>query len=104
VVPRRLWAGERELRCGYVEAVAVRADRRRAGVGSALMAAVEAVIARDYELGALSATDAGAPLYASRGWRRWEGPLRPEHDTVYVLGDVDVTGELTCDWRAGDLW
>src|SRR3712207_8815064 len=27
-----------------------------------------------YVLGALSATDAAAGLYARRGWQRWEGP------------------------------
>jgi aminoglycoside 2'-N-acetyltransferase I len=104
VVPRRMWVDARELRCGYVEAVAVREDHRRRGVGDALMALLEAVIRRDYALGALSATDAGAALYVSRGWRRWQGPLRPEPDAVYVLGDLDVGGELRCDWRAGDLW
>lgn len=104
VVPRRMWLDGRELRCGYVEGVAVRLDHRRRGVGGALMAALEEVIRRDYDLGALSATDSGAALYVARGWRRWEGPLRPEPDAVYALGDVDVTGELHCDWRPGDLW
>jgi aminoglycoside 2'-N-acetyltransferase I len=68
------------------------------------MTLLEAVIERENELGALSATDAGEALYVSRGWRRWEGPLFPERDAVYVFGDVDVAGELRCDWRAGDLW
>ena len=104
VVPRRMWLDGRELRCGYVEAVAVRASHRRRGVGGALMAAIEEVIAREYDLGALSATDAGAALYEARGWRRWEGPLLPEPDFVYVFGDVDLTAELRCDWRPGDLW
>ena len=39
LVQRRLLHGGRALRCGYLEAVAVRADRRRQGVGSALLAA-----------------------------------------------------------------
>jgi aminoglycoside 2'-N-acetyltransferase I len=99
-----MWLDGHELRCGYVEGVAVRSDQRRRGVGGALMGALEEVIRRDYDLGALSATDAGAALYVARGWRRWEGRLRPEPDVVYVLGDVDVTGELRCDWRPGDLW
>jgi aminoglycoside 2'-N-acetyltransferase I len=104
LVPRRLWLDGRELRGGYVEAVAVRADWRRRGVGGGLMAPLEEIVRREYDLGALSATDAGELLYVSRGWRRWEGPLRPEHDSVHVFGDVAVTGELRCDWRSGDLW
>jgi aminoglycoside 2'-N-acetyltransferase I len=87
-----------------VEAVAVRPDRRRRGVGGAVMAPLEEIIRRDYDIGALSASDEGAALYVSRGWRAWEGPLQPPDDSVYVLGDVDVRGELRCDWRAGDLW
>ena len=56
VVGRELWLRERVLWAGYVEAVAVRADRRGRGHGRALMEAIERVIAADYEIGALSAT------------------------------------------------
>jgi aminoglycoside 2'-N-acetyltransferase I len=115
VVGRRLWHAGRELSCGYVEGVGVGADHRRRGVGDALMAELERVIRADYDLGARSATDAGAALYSARGWRRWEGPLfvrapaglqrtAGDDGSVYVLGDLDVAGELTCDWRAGDVW
>ena len=44
VVMRRMLHGGRALRCGYVEAVAVRADHQRRGHGGALMEAVERVI------------------------------------------------------------
>ena len=37
VIQRRLWLGGRALRTGYVEGVGVRADRRRRGVGAALL-------------------------------------------------------------------
>jgi aminoglycoside 2'-N-acetyltransferase I len=115
IVQRRLLHGGRALRAGYVEGVAVRADRRRRGHGGAVMAAVERVARAAYDVGALAATDAGELLYTSRGWRRWEGPLSaltPDGIVatpdaaggVFVLGELDVTGELTCDWRAGDVW
>jgi aminoglycoside 2'-N-acetyltransferase I len=118
LVQRRLRHGGRALRTGYVEGVAVRADRRRQGHAAALMAALERVVRGAYDLGALSATDAGAALYAARGWQRWSGPtsaLTPagvrrtaeDDGGVHVLPvtvPLDLSGELTCDWREGDLW
>ena len=41
VVMRRLLHGGRALRCGYVEGVAVRADRRGRGHGAAVLAELE---------------------------------------------------------------
>jgi aminoglycoside 2'-N-acetyltransferase I len=118
VVQRRLLHGGRALRCGYVEGVGVRPDRRRRGLGGALMDAVGRVIRGAYELGALGATEEGARLYISRGWKRWQGPTsalmpagitRTEEDDgfVYVLEvdvPLDLSGALTCDWRDGDVW
>jgi aminoglycoside 2'-N-acetyltransferase I len=118
VVQRRLLYGGRALRTGYVEGVGVRADRRRRGHGAALLKALDRVIRGAYVLGALGATDEAASLYTSLGWRRWEGPtfaLTPsgllrtaeEDGSVYVLeveGRLDVTRELACDWRDGDVW
>lgn len=118
VVQRRLLHHGRAWRTGYVEGVAVRADRRRRGHASALMAAVERVIRGGYQLGALGATEAATELYAGRGWLRWRGPTSaltpagitrtPDDDGgVYVLpvaAPPDLDGELTCDWRDGDLW
>ena len=118
VVMRRLLHDGRALRCGYVEAVAVRADHQRRGHGGTLMEAVERVIRGAYDLGALGGTDEGAPLYLRRGWKLWEGPLfaltpsgvvrtDDADGAVYVLpGSVplDLSGELTCDWRDGDVW
>lgn len=118
VVQRRLLYGGRALRTGYVESVAVRADRRRRGVGAAMMNELERVIRGAYELGALGATAEGAALYTSRGWRQWKGetwalspsgPVRTQSEDgdVYVLEvatPLDLTAKLTCDWRDGDVW
>jgi aminoglycoside 2'-N-acetyltransferase I len=118
VVQRRLLHGGRALRSGYVEGVAVRAGRRRRGHASAMMDALERVVRGAYDLGALGATDEAAQFYAGRGWRHWRGPtsaLTPagivrtaeEDGAIYVLPGaavLDLTGELTCDWREGDVW
>jgi aminoglycoside 2'-N-acetyltransferase I len=118
VAQRRLLHAGRALRTGYVEGVGVRADRRRQGYGASLMRALGRVIEAAYEIGALSATEQGAPFYESLGWQRWRGPTSaltpsgivrtPEEDgSIYVLTptqSLDFDGELTCDWRDGDLW
>jgi aminoglycoside 2'-N-acetyltransferase I len=118
VVQRRLLHGGRALRAGYVEGVGVRADQRRRGHGAAMMEAVERVVRCAYEVGALGATDEAAEFYAARGWKVWQGPtsaLTPtgiartegEDGSVYVLPvevPLDLSGELTCDWRDGDVW
>jgi aminoglycoside 2'-N-acetyltransferase I len=118
VVQRRVLHEGRSLRTGYVEGVAVRADRRRRGFGGEVMAALERVIAGAYPLGALSATDEGAALYGSRGWRVWPGriqalgpdgpfPLPEEEGSLHVRPGagtgLDPAGPLVFDWRDGDL-
>jgi aminoglycoside 2'-N-acetyltransferase I len=118
VVQRRLLHGGRALRAGYLEGVAVRAARRGRGHGRTLMGALEGVVRGAYELGALSATGGAVPFYRALGWRVWEGPTsaltpagieRTEDDDggVWVLpvsAELDLAGELTCDWRDGDVW
>ena len=118
LVDRELMYQNHPLRTGYVEGVGVRADRRRHGHASALMAMVERMLRAGYDVGALSATDEAARLYAARGWKQWKGPtaaltpegpkLTPEDDgSVYVFPvkrSLDLTAQLTCDWRHGDLW
>ena len=118
LVRRTLWHGDRALRAGYVEAVAVHPDRQGRGHGRALMRALERPLRDAYEIGALCATDAGAPLYAACGWQAWRGPtsVRTAHgvvrtpdcdDAVWVCAltaPLDLDGELTCDWREGDVW
>src|SRR3954451_20091021 len=113
VVQRRLLHGGRALRTGYVEGVAVRADRQGHGHGRALMGAVERMVRGAYELGALASTDDALRFYAACGWQAWQGPtytLSPDgivrtagdDGGVFVLPvsvELDVAGELTCDWR-----
>jgi aminoglycoside 2'-N-acetyltransferase I len=118
VVQRRLLYDQRALRTGYVEGVAVRPGHRNHGHGSAMMTALERVVRRAYDLGALSATGEAMDFYAGRGWQRWRGPSAaltpsgirrtPDDDGgVFVLPgtlSLDLSAELTCDWREGDVW
>jgi aminoglycoside 2'-N-acetyltransferase I len=118
VVQRRLLYRGAALRCGYVEAVAVREDWRGQGLAIAILDACEQVIRGGYQLGALSSSDRGRRLYTSRGWLPWHGPTSvlaptgmtrtPDDDgSVFVLPvgiNLDATAALTCDWRDGDVW
>lgn len=118
VIQRRLLHGGRALRAGYVEGVGVRADRRGRGHGAAMMQALERVVRGAYDLGALGSTDEAIGFYAARGWQLWLGPssaLTPRgiertedvDGAIYVLPThvpLDLSGELTCDWRDGDVW
>ena len=62
VVERRMLHRGLALRTGYIEGVAVRADRRR-GHGDAMMAALERIVRSGYQLG------------APRRERRWQPPV-----------------------------
>lgn len=119
LVMRRVQHRDSSLRIGYVEAVAVRADRRRQGLGGRIMAALEEIVDRAYVFGALSASDAGAALYKARGWQVWPGglaalgpvgvvPLPEEEGTTYVRPAAgrslpDPAAALYFDWRDGDV-
>jgi aminoglycoside 2'-N-acetyltransferase I len=122
VVQRRLLYRDTALRCGYLEAVAVREDWRGQGLAHALMDSAEQVIRGAYQLGALSASEAARHMYTTRGWLPWRGPtsvLAPagvtrtpdDDDGLFVLPidlpdnlELDTTAEITCDWREGDVW
>ena len=118
VVQRRILHGGRAWRAGYVEGVGVRPDRQRRGHGGAMMDALGEVIRRAYDLGALGSTAEAERLYAGRGWRRWQGtasaltpdgirPTPDDADAIWVLpvtAPLRLAGELTCDWRDGDVW
>ncbi|WP_184440469.1 GNAT family N-acetyltransferase [Mycobacterium sp. AZCC_0083] len=122
VVQRRMIFRDTALRCGYLEAVAVREDARGQGLAMAVMDALEQVLRGAYQLGALSASEAGRPLYVARGWLPWlgttsvlapAGVTRTSDDdrSLFVMpvglphGMVlDTTAEITCDWRDGDVW
>ena len=83
------------------------------------MDAIERVIRRAYELGALAASDAAAPLYrgarlASIGRarptqsRRRAASARRRTTTASTCSSsslpLDRSGEIACDWRDGDVW
>ncbi len=118
VVQRRLINRGHALRCGYVEAVAVREDCRGQGLMHALLDGIEQVIRGAYQLGAVSSSALGRRAYTARGWLSWTGPTSvlaptgptrtPEDDgTVFVLPvgvSLDTSTELMCDWRDGDAW
>jgi aminoglycoside 2'-N-acetyltransferase I len=118
VIQRRLLHAGRALRTGYVEGVAVRADRRGRRYGARMMDVLERVIRGAYDTGALGSTEEAAAFYAGRGWQLWRGPsyamtptgvLRTEDDDggIYVLPvtqGLDVYGDITCDYREGDCW
>ncbi|WP_330173446.1 GNAT family N-acetyltransferase [Streptomyces sp. NBC_01498] len=119
VIQRRLTHAGRWYRVGYVEAVAVRPDRRGSGLGGRVMEVLERVIDRAYDIGGLSASTAGAPLYASRGWHRWRGRveglspdgvvrLPEEEGSTYLWpvpgGELPSSEDaLVFDWRDGDV-
>lgn len=117
LVQRRLLVGNLPTRTGYVEGLAVHPNRRRSGLGSAVMTAVERLGARAYPLLALSTSDSARGFYERRGWLRWLGstsvmapsglmPTPGDDGGVYVrsTGPVDRTQPIACDWRLGDVW
>ncbi|MEY2402200.1 MAG: aminoglycoside 2-N-acetyltransferase [Ilumatobacteraceae bacterium] len=118
VIQRRLVHRGEVFRAGYVEGVGVHPDWQRHGLGGQMMEALERIIEAAYDIGALGTTDEAISLYEHRGWIRWLGPTSaltpagivrtPDEDGgVYVLPlgtTLDVSAELTCDWRDGDVW
>ena len=118
VVPRRLEAGDRPLRTGYLEAVATLPAFERRGFGSMVVRAAGRYLLPRYELGALST---GVPgFYLRLGWEAWLGPTfvrveagpeRTEDDdgSIFILRtpstpSLSLTDPLVCDWRIGDVW
>jgi len=118
VIQRRLMHLDIPLRTGYVEGVGVLPTLQGQGIGSLMMAELESIIAGGYQLGALGASDAAINFYLHRGWVRWQGrsfALTPdgvvrtpdEDDGIFVWPleqQIDIDGDLTCDWRDGDVW
>jgi aminoglycoside 2'-N-acetyltransferase I len=120
VVQRRLLVGDRPLRAGYVEGVAVDVGHRGRGHARAVMDEAERVIRGAYELGALSAAEGVDGFYAARGWLRWRGrtavlapagfSLTPDEDDSTFVFPVSaalpegLAGTIACDWRSGDVW
>jgi aminoglycoside 2'-N-acetyltransferase I len=120
VVPRQLRHQDRSVRTGYVEALAVRGDRRRRGYAAAAMSTAEQVIDRGYDLGALSDGSGIDGFYQKRGWLTWVGPTfvigpdgiqwTPDEDGGVLVRRtptspaLDLNAPLGCDWRPGDVW
>jgi aminoglycoside 2'-N-acetyltransferase I len=119
VVVRELRVDGRPLRAGYVEAVATLPAEQGRGFGTLAMRAMNDVIRRDHELGALGTGAHG--FYERLGWERWRGPTSvriegrdrrtPDEDGfILVLRtprspvNLDVTAPISCDWRPGDVW
>ena len=122
LVAHALWL-ERRLRIGdgpwrraaYVEGVAVHADCRGRGIGSAVLRRLQAGVG-GYDLAALSPSDAG--WYERLGWERWRGPLQiikdgvaqatPDDEVVVYrtprTGGLDLDAALTGEWRPFELW
>jgi aminoglycoside 2'-N-acetyltransferase I len=119
VVARELHVDGRPVRTGYVEAVGTLPAVQGRGVGTLVMTAANEHIRSTYELGALGTGEHG--FYARLGWEAWQGPLfvrtpdgdrrTPDEDggimvlsTPSTPGSLDLGGQLSCDWRAGDVW
>ena len=118
VVRRRLEAGDRVLRTGYLEAVATLPAFERRGYGSMVVRAAGKYLLPRFELGALSTPVPG--FYLRLGWEPWlgptsvrtaDGPQRTEDDdgSIFVLRtpstpSLSLDGPLVCDWRSGDVW
>ncbi|MEI5101391.1 GNAT family N-acetyltransferase [Streptomyces sp. PmtG] len=115
VVARRVLHNGRSLRVGYVEAVAVRPDRQRQGLGGRVMTALEEIVDRAYDLGALSPSEGAEKLYRAHGWQTWTGTvgtlapwgteLMPDEDPPMLWhADLDPAHPLLIDWRDGDVF
>lgn len=118
VVERDLQVDGRPLKTGYVEAVATAPQRQGAGFGSLVMREVNAYIRDAFELGGLGT--GRQTFYERQGWRTWTGPsaVRTAHGTrptpeddgyIMVLltptsPPLDLSAEVTCEWRPGDVW
>jgi aminoglycoside 2'-N-acetyltransferase I len=118
VVERELRVVGRPLRTGYVEAVAVAPRHQGRGYGTAVMRTVDALIERDFEIGALGTGKQG--FYERLGWQIWRGPssvrmpdgerLTPDEDGYIMVlltpgtPPIDLTSPISCEWRPGDVW
>jgi aminoglycoside 2'-N-acetyltransferase I len=82
--------GGRELRAGYLEDVATRADARGRGSGAAVVAAAQREIERRAEIGFLATGEFG--FYERLGWRRWAGPTSVSETDGTVTPTPDEDG------------
>jgi len=118
IVARSVLCDGHSLCVGYLEAVATRPDQRRHGYASRVLRKLGEIIARDYDIGALS-TSLQA-VYAPLGWESWHGPsyVQTPHRRVRTADEdgglmvlrtprtppVNIGGDIVADWRTGDVW
>jgi aminoglycoside 2'-N-acetyltransferase I len=118
VIPRSLESKGRFYETGYVEAVCTHPVQQEKGHGSTVMRAAAAHISEHYELGALATGE--NEFYERLGWETWQGPTgvremggiaaTPNEDGAIMIlrtpstGEIDLSSELTCEWRPGDVW
>ncbi|MDB4957449.1 MAG: family N-acetyltransferase [Myxococcales bacterium] len=119
VVERRMIVGARELRAGYVEAVATLRARQRTGLGTTVMETIGNLIRSRFDVGLLSTGEHS--FYERLGWERWRGPSyvrgtggtaarsTDDDDGIMVLRcaaslDLDATAAIACEMRSGDSW
>jgi aminoglycoside 2'-N-acetyltransferase I len=118
VVERELHIDGKPLRTGYVEAVATAPDRQNLGLGSIVIADVNARIRDEFELGALGT--GRQRFYERLGWRTWTGPSSvrgpdgtrrtPDEDGYIMVLEtpssppLDLGSSISCEWRPGDVW
>lgn len=110
-------AGHPILRTGYVDAVSTAPDRQGEGVGSAVMRALAAAIADDYEIACLETSREG--FYSRLGWETWRGPLAgrtddgliptPDQRGVMILRlprtpALDLDTLLTIERQTSRIW
>lgn len=103
------------LRTAFVEAVATAPEHQGKGFASAVLRDL-ATRVMDYELGALSSSDAA--FYERLGWELWRGPLgirtdpgiqpTPGEEAMILrlpkTPPLDLNRGLTAEWRVGELW
>jgi aminoglycoside 2'-N-acetyltransferase I len=119
VVERVLHLGPRQVRTGYVEAVAIDPDDQRRGLGTRLMRDVTAFVRDQFDLGALGT--GSHRFYERLGWRTWRGRSRvrlpdgttratPDEDGYILVLEtpsspvIDLDDPIACEWRPGDVW
>ena len=118
VVERAIEVAGRPIRTGYVEAVAIEPGRQRQGLGTRLMADVDANLDDAFDLGVLGT--GSQAFYERLGWRVWQGPSSvrttsgeqptPEEDGYILVfrtrssPPLRLTDPISCEWRPGDAW
>jgi aminoglycoside 2'-N-acetyltransferase I len=118
LVERELHVGGRPVRTGYVEAVATAPEHQGSGFGTLAIEAIDAIIERDFEIGALGT--GSHHFYERLGWETWQGPAfvraadgnrrTPDEDGFIMIlrtartPPIDLRTPISCDWRAGDVW